>query len=61
MLKEIEDRISGLEQATEILRDHVFQHGHRMESKPLEFITKQIDNFKREIKIRKDFPILKDL
>ena len=61
MLKELEERINGLEQATEILRDHVYQHGHRMDTKPREFITQQIDNFKREIKIRRDFPILKEL
>ncbi len=61
MLKEIEERINGLEQVTDILKDHLKQHGYRMESKPYEFISQQINSFTREIKIRKDFPVLKKL
>ncbi len=61
MLKEIEERINGLEQAKDILQDHLNQHGQRMESRPYEFIATQINSFAREIKIRKDFPIFKKL
>ena len=61
MLVKIEERINSLEQATVILEDHVNQHALRMEVKPLEFITEQIEHFKREIRIRRDFPIFKQL
>jgi len=61
MLKEIEERINGLEQAKDILQDHLNQHAHRMEPRPIDFISTQINYFAREIKIRKDFPILKKL
>ena len=54
--KEIEERIEGLEKAAAILEDHLGKFAHMMQPKPREFITKQIDCFKREIKIRRDFP-----
>ncbi|MFX1237310.1 MAG: hypothetical protein ACFFAS_15890 [Promethearchaeota archaeon] len=57
MLREIEERIEGLEKATSILEDHLNIFGDKMELKPREFIAQQINNFKREIKIRRDFPI----
>ena len=61
MLKVIEERIEGLEKAKNILEDHIKQHGVRMETKPRDFIAQQIQNFKREIKIRRDFPIFDNL
>ena len=54
--REIEERIDGLEKAAGILQDHLGKFGHMMQPKPRDFITKQINAFKREIKIRKDFP-----
>lgn len=54
--KEIEERIDGLEKAAGILEDHLGKFGHMMQPKPLNFISKQINHFKREIRIRKDFP-----
>ena len=54
--REIEERIDGLEKAAGILEDHLGKFGHIMQSKPRDFITNQINAFKREIKIRKDFP-----
>jgi len=54
--KEIEERIEGLEKAAGILEDHLGKFGHMMQSKPREFIMEQIKYFKREIKIRRDFP-----
>ena len=56
MRKEIEERIEGLEKAAGILEDHLGKFGHMMQSKPREFIMEQIKYFKREIKIRRDFP-----
>ncbi len=57
MLKQIEDRIEGLEKAANILEDHLNKFGEKMDHKPREFIAEQIKYFKREIQIRRDFPI----
>jgi len=54
--KEIEERIESLEQAAGILEEHIGKFKHMMAPKPLDFISKQIAHFKREIRIRKDFP-----
>ena len=61
MLKVIEERIDGLEKAKDILEDHVNQHGYKMETRPRDFIAQQIKIFNREIRIRREYPILKKL
>ena len=56
-LKAIEERVQNLEQTIEMLEDHLREYGHLIKLETYEFIVEKIRNFKRELKIRKDFPL----
>ncbi|MFX1322695.1 MAG: hypothetical protein ACFFAQ_13745 [Promethearchaeota archaeon] len=57
MMREIEERISKLELSIEILKDHLKKYGHRIDPKAYDYIKNQIESYKHELQIRKDYPI----
>lgn len=56
-LKDVKDRIETLEEAINMLENHLKEYGHLIKLNTYEFILKKIEAFKRELKIRKDFPL----
>lgn len=57
MMREIQERINKLELSINLLEDYIKKYGHLIEPRPLRFIMNQIKFFKRELNIRKDYPI----
>ncbi|MFX1410545.1 MAG: hypothetical protein ACFFA6_09345 [Promethearchaeota archaeon] len=57
MMREIQERINKLELSISILEDHLKKFGHRIEPKAYFYIKNQIETYKHELQIRKDFPI----
>ncbi|MCK4686992.1 MAG: hypothetical protein KAT66_02595 [Candidatus Lokiarchaeota archaeon] len=57
MMREIEERISKLKLSIEILKDHLKKYGHRIDPKAYDYIKNQIESYKLELQIRKDYPI----
>ncbi len=57
MMREIEERISKLKLSIEILKDHLKKYGHRIEPKAYDYIKNQIESYKLELQIRRDYPI----
>jgi hypothetical protein len=53
----IEKRIMELQRAIEILEDHLNKYGSNINSDQVNFIRDKLELYKREIKIRKDFPV----
>ena len=54
----VQKRISELQRAIEILEDHLNKFKHNINLDHMKFLQEQLDLYKREIKIRKDFPVL---
>ncbi|TXT65605.1 MAG: hypothetical protein BAJALOKI3v1_90048 [Promethearchaeota archaeon] len=46
-----------LQRAIEILEDHLNKFGSNINSDQVSFIRDKLELYKREIKIRKDFPV----
>jgi hypothetical protein len=53
-------RIKHLELHVKILKDHLERYGQISGLDAINYIENQIDLFEREVKIRKDFPNIKD-
>lgn len=53
----VEKRIKELQRVIKILEDHLNQFRDNINSKHANFIQEKLELYKREIKIRKDFPI----
>ncbi|MBA7621706.1 hypothetical protein ES703_29072 [subsurface metagenome] len=56
MLSQVQDRINRLELSVNLLEDHLQKYGNQLQPRPLKFIQSQIVYFKREIRIRRDYP-----
>ena len=56
-LKDVKERINTLEEAVKMLEKHLNEYGHVIKLDTYEFILEKIEAFKRELKIRKDFPL----
>ena len=57
MMREVEERKNKLELSIRILEDHLKKYGHRIEPKAYDYIKNQIESYKLELQIRKDYPI----
>ena len=57
MMREVRERIYRLELSIYLLEDHLRKYAHEIKPRPLKFIKNQIKQYKRELQIRKDFPI----
>ena len=57
MMREVEERINKLELSIRILEDHLKKYSHRIESKAYDYIKNQIESYKLELQIRRDYPI----
>ena len=57
MMREIQKRINKLELSVNLLEDHLQKYGHLIQPYPFKFIQNQISLFKRELEIRRDYPI----
>ena len=57
MMREVQERISKLELSISILEDHLKKYGQRIEPKAYDYIKNQIESYKQELRIRKDYPI----
>ncbi|MFX1275843.1 MAG: hypothetical protein ACFFBP_05340 [Promethearchaeota archaeon] len=55
--KNMKDRIDYLTLRIEILTDHLDEYKNEMNPRTFEYISKDIETHKRELKIRQDFPI----
>ena len=55
MVSEVQKRIDTLQLSIRLLEDHLRKYGHLITSKPLQFITNQVNNYKRELEIRRDY------
>ncbi|MFO7797784.1 MAG: hypothetical protein ACQERB_03330 [Promethearchaeati archaeon] len=53
----VQKRITELQRAIEILEDHLNKFKHNINLEQVRFIQGKLDLYKREIKIRKDFPV----
>jgi len=57
MMRQIQERMNRLELSINLLEDHLQKYGHLLEPRPLRFIKNQIKYYKRELQIRRDYPI----
>lgn len=57
MMREVQERIKKLELSINLLEDHLQKYAHIIETRPLNFIRNQIRSYKRELQIRKDYPV----
>ncbi|MFX1366495.1 MAG: hypothetical protein ACFFCE_03275 [Promethearchaeota archaeon] len=57
MLNQVQDRINKLELSINLLEEHLRKFGHQIKTRPFNFIKYQIENMKRELQIRQDYPI----
>ena len=55
-MREVQDRINKLELTINLLEDHIKKYGHLLKPRPLRFIEGQINFYKRELEIRRDYP-----
>ncbi len=56
MVNNIQKRVSNLELSIRLLEDHLRIYGHLIKTNPSKFINSQINTYKRELQIRKDYP-----
>jgi hypothetical protein len=56
MISEVQARINRLKLSIRLLEDHLRKFGNKIQPRPLYFIRNQIDNYKRELQIRVDYP-----
>lgn len=56
-MSQTQKRINKLELAINLLEDHLKKYEHVIQPQPLRFIKGQILYYKRELQIRRDFPI----
>ncbi|MHA2009561.1 MAG: hypothetical protein ACXABO_15235 [Promethearchaeota archaeon] len=56
MMREVQDRVNKVEIALKIFETFVRKFGHQIAPKPLSYLTNQINLYKRELKLRKDYP-----
>ena len=56
LMNDVQKRIDRLEFSITVLEDHLHKFGHLIQPRPLRFIRSQINHYKRELQIRKDFP-----
>ena len=56
--RSIEARIEKIELSIPILQEHVEKFGEEIEPEAYEFIIDIIEFLKRELEIRKDFPLI---
>ena len=56
MMSEAHKRINKLDLSVSLLEDHLLKYGDLIPFESLHFIKQRIHNFRREIRIRKDFP-----
>ncbi len=54
--RSVEARIKKIEFSIPILQDHLNKYANEMEPEAREFIIKNIELFKRELEIRRDYP-----
>ncbi len=57
MMREVQERIKKLELAINLLEDHLQKYTHLIEARPLNFIRNQIRLYRRELQIRKEYPV----
>ncbi|MFX1326879.1 MAG: hypothetical protein ACFE91_01880 [Promethearchaeota archaeon] len=57
MMREVQERINKLELTINLLEDHLKKYEHLIKPLPLKFIKSQIKFYKRELQIRKDYPL----
>ena len=57
MMREVQERIHKLELSIYLLEDHLRKYAHEIKPGPLKFIKNQIRQYKRELLIRKDYPV----
>jgi hypothetical protein len=55
MINKIHKRVSKLELTIGLLEEHLRIFGHLITPNPLKFIKNQINTYKRELQIRKDY------
>ena len=56
-ISEIQKRINTLELSVRLLEDHLRRYGHLIKPRPRSFIVNQIENYKRELEIRVNYPV----
>jgi len=56
MMSDVQKRINRLELSINLLEDHLYKYGHLIAPRPLRFISNQINHYKRELQLRKDYP-----
>ena len=56
MVSEVQKRIDTLQLSIRLLEDHLRKYAQLIRSKPLYFIKNQINNYRRELQIRTDYP-----
>jgi len=56
MIREVQDRINKLELAINLLEDHIQKYRDLIEPRPLRFIEGQLNFYKRELEIRRNYP-----
>ncbi len=57
MMRETQERINKIELTINLLEDHLHKYGHLIQPRPFRFIKSQIKYYKRELQIRRDYPI----
>lgn len=57
MMRETQERIKRLELSINLLEEHLQKYAHLIETRPFNFIRNQISLYKRELQIRKDYPV----
>jgi hypothetical protein len=57
MMSQTQKRIDKIELAINLLEEHLRKYEHLIQPRPLRFIKGQIRYYKRELQIRKDFPL----
>ena len=56
MMSEVQKRINKLKLSVKLLENHLQKFSHLIQLKQLHYIKHQINSYKRELGIRKDFP-----
>ncbi len=55
-MSEVQKRINKLKLSVKLLENHLQKFSHLIQLKQLHYIKHQINSYKRELGIRKDFP-----
>ncbi|MFW9989836.1 MAG: hypothetical protein ACFFC3_14385 [Candidatus Odinarchaeota archaeon] len=57
MLNQVQHRISKLELSINLLEEHLRKFRQQIKPGPFKFIKHEVENMKRELQIRRDYPI----